>query len=1138
MPFIVSAVSAVAGAIGGLVSGAGALLAGAGVLGRAIIGIGLNIGLNALANAFKKKPSTAASGAQVPLQSGDSVPRSCNFGKVATSGDLKYWNTYGGSNKSLQLAFVLGEGWNQSLEGVIIEGILGALTAASIVGHEVAAFTANNTADNIAAGLVDYGTSISVRFYDGRPGQLANQSFIDNANPAGRWTSDDKFTGMCWVAVEMDYDDSIFQGSVPSFTWIMKGLRLYDWRKDSTSGGTGAHRWDDTSTWEWSENAAVARYNYQRGIFINGQRVCGQGVAIYDLIHDLYTAAANVCDEAVALMVGSEKRYRISLIATDDVQFTDVLEEFDQSMAGFKVERQGAFAPLVGAAQTSIDTITDDDLVIDEPKTWTGKRSRKDLFNAVFGQFLDPSVNWQMNSYPPIIDLDLEGEDGERLVRDGADFPAVPSVTQALRIGTIRLNQIRKQATASITLGFNKVWWEAGDWITWNSAKYGNRKYMIMSRAITGNRRVTLDLAETATDVYSGAIVEPTSPSAPIAVPGTRISTVADFDVQATTITNDAGRVMPALTFTWTPPDDPSIVAVIIEYRRVGSITATRASDGTPEDGIYVTTDSVVGGADYEARATIQTVPARQTTFTSWMTVTTDAEVVVATVTTLSNELNALLDRVRNQIPSDFFTIRSDIDALSTAISTQVSRIQETMGRINIGLGKRYEQNAAGVEEALTVNVDTRSALAALFVNLFAITDAGEADVDVRFIAASSPDGVLASVALEVKATDGVTSAFVQSGIYIDAMSGPSGLFSRIRFDANSIVFQNPDASIVLDAFLLVVADEPLDAPIDSTGLVQADLTQRRLIHKTYLTRDAQVVFPLGAKPGFKWTHLFVQDPAGGHVVTVDPVVFIGGDPGVLTNARYSSECSGTILELNPPKATLTFVAGGNVAVGDSTSFAISPAFGGISVWDVAVDGPLVITDAGTYTITPLGSDLQITVALISGGGPGGGDLDGGGPAIAAGKDSTFLGMTAAGPLARADSSQGVTGGIATGGDTNINGNDGSHGQSTGFGDPSSAPGNGGHGGAGPDGAAGGAANGGGGSFPGAGGGGAGPFKFSSTQPAGAGGGGGGSKCVKTYGPGVITTPCVLVVGDYTLGATGGFGLTGGPGAAGQATIS
>jgi hypothetical protein len=47
-----------------------------------------------------------------------------------------------------------------------------------------------------------------------------------------------------------------------------KGKLMYDPRKDDTvPGGSGDQRWEDPDTWVWSDNAAVCRYNWVRGVY-------------------------------------------------------------------------------------------------------------------------------------------------------------------------------------------------------------------------------------------------------------------------------------------------------------------------------------------------------------------------------------------------------------------------------------------------------------------------------------------------------------------------------------------------------------------------------------------------------------------------------------------------------------------------------------------------------------------------------------------------------------------------------------------------------------------------------------------------------------------------------------------------------
>src|SRR5690606_5773732 len=137
--------------------------------------------------------------------------------------------------------------------------------------------------------------------------------------------------------------------------------------------------------------------------------------------------------------------------------------------------------------------------------------------------------------------------------------------------------------------------------------------------------RITLSLSETGADVYASAGIEP----GPIVVPPTPsinpslLSTVQDFNVSVDFITGDNGQEAPALRFDWTPPDDPSIVAVRFFYF-VGTdpegqtIYEDQATD--VEAGTFTTTKNIAPGVQYTARATITTVPDRLKTYTLWRT--------------------------------------------------------------------------------------------------------------------------------------------------------------------------------------------------------------------------------------------------------------------------------------------------------------------------------------------------------------------------------------------------------------------------------------------------------------------------------------------------------------------------------------
>src|SRR5690606_29023148 len=135
---------------------------------------------------------------------------------------------------------------------------------------------------------------------------------------------------------------------VPNIRVELRGTKLYDLRKDSTvPGGSGSHRFGQPATYEWSDNPAILEYNYRRGIYVGTQRVLGMSVPASDLINDMYIAAANACDEDVPLKEGgTEKRYRVGLIVSDDRPHSEALETIRDAMAGHSLERAGQFGPI------------------------------------------------------------------------------------------------------------------------------------------------------------------------------------------------------------------------------------------------------------------------------------------------------------------------------------------------------------------------------------------------------------------------------------------------------------------------------------------------------------------------------------------------------------------------------------------------------------------------------------------------------------------------------------------------------------------------------------------------------------------------------------------------------------------------
>jgi hypothetical protein len=126
-------------------------------------------------------------------------------------------------------------------------------------------------------------------------------------------------------------------------------------RLDSTvSGGSGTHRWDDPSTWEWSENPAVCRYNWVRGIYANDQ-VSDPALLGRPRAECHRSAAREHLRRRQPVrrdVVGSGVRYRVAGPVYANQEFIDVEEMFALATAGSTVTRQGSVELEPGQAKS------------------------------------------------------------------------------------------------------------------------------------------------------------------------------------------------------------------------------------------------------------------------------------------------------------------------------------------------------------------------------------------------------------------------------------------------------------------------------------------------------------------------------------------------------------------------------------------------------------------------------------------------------------------------------------------------------------------------------------------------------------------------------------------------------------------
>lgn len=156
---------------------------------------------------------------------------------------------------------------------------------------------------------------VAVQLHLGSPDQTADAILV--AGSAGLWTTDHRLRGIpyaiLWQGVAGSEDErpanfmAVYGGNgQKEFRGIFKCAQVYDPRKDSTNGGTGAHRTDDPSTWEFSDNQRLCTLDWLT-------YADGYGKSWDRIDWASWVPQIDLADEDVALKAGgTEKRYRVA----------------------------------------------------------------------------------------------------------------------------------------------------------------------------------------------------------------------------------------------------------------------------------------------------------------------------------------------------------------------------------------------------------------------------------------------------------------------------------------------------------------------------------------------------------------------------------------------------------------------------------------------------------------------------------------------------------------------------------------------------------------------------------------------------------------------------------------------------------
>lgn len=582
---------------------------------KTVLQVAATVALSKAAKALGlSKQSIQERQASVTQLSLGEVPREAVFGLACTGGSLLDAFNFGGKYGTDTVTRVI------ELADHFLDGI---------VGYYVDDVYCAWTGDGVQPG---FNGKLSIEFKNGfASGNVPPLHVRQN----GGWSASDVLAGVAHVVVDTRFDDTVWTQGHPRFKFVVRGLRVYDPRRDPALGYTGPNpqTWGDTSTHTFSRNAALLRYAYTRGIYATGHQgeaehlLIGRGLSAEEAPPARIIAAANLCDEAV----DGEIRYTADGVISANQAYIEVEELFAAAMAGVIVQREGGVEIEPGQAKAPVVTITDGDLVIGKPIGATPFLPDSDggRINTIVPRYVEPTQGWLDHAAPVIRDLSRMapapvGDGGPREMT--LALALVIRASQANGNGAIALRKAALERRATITLPPRFAGLEEGDWIAWKSdRRHGGAtvRYRVVSFSLSAEWQNSLVLEEIASSVYGvpDPVEDRTLPP-PVPAP---IDALQLLGVEAESITL-AGETsaLPAIRFRWdVTTADTAMTAIRAEVREMGETDAAPTRIDDVSKGQANVTNGVTPDKFLQARLIPIGDPSRPVLPSNWLTVST-----------------------------------------------------------------------------------------------------------------------------------------------------------------------------------------------------------------------------------------------------------------------------------------------------------------------------------------------------------------------------------------------------------------------------------------------------------------------------------------------------------------------------------
>jgi len=425
------------------------------------------------------------------------------YGKRKLGGVGVFIETSGTDNEFLYLVFAMAEGKCESCEEIYIDDKL--VTWSGALTH-----TTERTVDSSDTNYYKDSTSlITATWYDGSDDQTYNTTVGGLSN----WTSSHRLRGISYLALKIKWHEDAFMG-IPSVHAVIKGRKVYNPNLDTTkTGGSGSHREDTASTWEWSDNPVLCTLDYMR----NTRFGLGIANSYFDGDFADWQTAADVCDVDVTPYTAASAIDLLDMNAVIDTK-QKCIENLKNMVSGFRGYlnyANGQYKVLSETTGSASVTLTEDNIIGGLKLSSMDKNSR---FNRVICTFVNPDKNYQSDEaqWPPIDDSGLTSADQHAtmktadsgfLLEGRFDFPTITNPYQAQELAEVICRRSRNNMNLALRCDSTGMDLMVGELInvTHGTPSFTAKTFRIQGMQVNADLTTELQMTEYQSGYYTWA---------------------------------------------------------------------------------------------------------------------------------------------------------------------------------------------------------------------------------------------------------------------------------------------------------------------------------------------------------------------------------------------------------------------------------------------------------------------------------------------------------------------------------------------------------------------------------------------------------------------------------------------------------